>query len=378
MSSSGIEYQIAAERRRLQAAQARWRAIEAKRQVHASRCADVGLSEFAAVGNATMPRGDSIAVETACTARQSTLDAAIHQLNAALTTRRRHTVDAGLSSALSELARREAAAARAAENAAPAPTIVDPAAEVLAQRVEKLLVSLLEPDPALTEAAAQVLRAQPTRARLLLSDLSRRIRLANLATEEAHTALLRMAELRAAAADLHDPSPVTELLDQAAHATGPARTLLLDRAQATTHRCQHAEQPERDRDFAQETLTEVLIELGYTVDATTAPDTNAVLARRPGAANHSVLAGVNGTEIALRTVRTQPGHRPDDYDQDAALCSDVDAIVDGLRAHGVEPGRVRRAPAGVTELPLVATDSAPARAKKNVRAKSANSFERTV
>ncbi|KAF0845279.1 hypothetical protein [Nocardia caishijiensis] len=375
-AASSAAARAARERAELDAARSRWRRLAARLEIHAHQCASVGAPELVVSVNG-IPPGDARDVDAACAAVESRLSDAAARVAALLQQRRRAEVDAGLSAALADLARRESAAvATGSAPAAPgqATRSADSAADAAARgaRVEQLLASLLEGDPALVAAGAEILRTtDPARARLLLSDLSRRVRTANLATEAMRATTAAIAELRADTADLADPTPVSVLLDHAESAASPGTAAaLLDRATALAERARAAERPRPELAFVLESVTAAFTDLGYTVDPVTVVAPGSVLVNRPGATQHAVLAQVEGDEISLRTVRTSSGTRPDDdRAQDSALCGDIDRIATRLRARGVTPGRIRRAPAGITALPVIPrTDPSTATPKaKHVR-----------
>ncbi|MEV0767738.1 hypothetical protein [Nocardia salmonicida] len=372
-SAAEASARAARERADMVAAQSRWRRLSARVRVHEQHCVNAGAAECTVTAGPD-PARDVRTIDAACTALEAELVTAVEKLAVWSQTRRRAEVDAELSGALADLACREAAAVDSARRevsgavsrgSAPdrSARAVD-AAKARSERVEQLLASLLEPDSALLAVGAEILRTtDPARARLLTSDLSRRVRTANLATEIARATRTAIAELRADTADLRDPEPITDLLERAEAAPDPSTAAtLLDQAMTLAERARAVERPEPDTAFVLDAVTAALTDLGYTVDPVTVVTPGSVLVNRPGAAQHSVLAQVVDNEISLRTVRTSPDTRPDDdRAQDRALCDDIDQIAAGLRTRGVTPGRIRRAPAGIAALPLVerATPTTP-------------------
>ncbi|MFI7528672.1 hypothetical protein [Nocardia salmonicida] len=372
-------------RAELDAAQSRWRRLTARVRVHEQQCVSAGAAEFV-VTVGSDPARDVRAVNAACAALEAELVTAVGKLAAWSQTRRRAEVDAELSGALADLARREAAAVSAArrersdevsrESAPDRRVEAADAAKARSERVEQLLAGLLEPDSTLLSVGAEILRtADPARARLLTSDLSRRVRTANLATKAARATRTAIAELRADTTDLRDPDSIVDLLDRAETAPDPSTAAtLLDQATTLAERAHAIERPEPETAFVLDAVTAALTDLGYTVDPVTVVTPGSVLVNRPGAAQHSVLAQVVDDEISLRTVRTSTGTRPDDdRTQDRALCDDIDQIAAGLRTRGVTPGRIRRAPAGVAALPLVerATPTAPTKRRPTTTERNA-------
>ncbi|WP_410876065.1 hypothetical protein [Nocardia sp. A7] len=370
-SAAEASARAARERAELDAARSRRRRLTARVRVHEQQCMSSGAAEFVVTAGAD-PGRDVRAIDAACAALEAELVAAVGKLAAWSQTRRRAEVDAELAGALADLACREAAAVDSARreavaDSAPrevsgavsrgsAPNRSAAAAKARRERVEQLLATLLEPDSALLAAGVEILRTtDPARARLLTSDLSRRIRTVKLATEAARATRTAIAELRADTVDLRDPDPITDLLDRAETALDPSTAAtLVDRAMTLAERARAVERPEPEAAFVLDAVTAALTDLGYTVDPVMVVTPGSVLVNRPGAARHSVLAQVVDDEIALRTVRTSSDTRPDDdRAQDRALCDDIDQIAAGLRTRGVTPGRIRRAPAGIAALPLV-------------------------
>ncbi|MFD6397550.1 hypothetical protein [Nocardia sp. NPDC060249] len=373
-SAAAASARAARERAELDAARSRWRRVTARVRVHEQHCVSSGAAEFVVTAGAD-PGLDVRAIDAACAALEAELVAAVGKLAAWSQTRRRAEVDAELSVALADLAHREAAAVDSARREVSgamsresAPDRSGEVAKARSERVEQLLAGLLEPDSALLAAGAEILRTtDPARARLLTSDLSRRVRTANLATEAARAHRTAIAELRSDTADLRVPGPITDLLDRAETAPDPSTAAaLLDQATTLADRARAAERPEPETAFVLDAVTAALTDLGYTVDPVTVVTPGSVLVNRPGAAQHSVLAQVVDNEISLRTVRTSPDTRPDDdRTQDRALCEDIDQIAAALRTRGVTPGRIRRAPAGIAALPLFerAVSTAPTAAR---------------
>lgn len=368
----GIQYEIALERRRAEDAMQKWRALNGRVQAFSLRCAAVNMSDVRVVAGAA-PAGTSAAIETACAALERTLASAHTRLESQLSAQRSQRITHNLGAILEELDQRESAASALAEDVrSESPRTVFEVAERvdignkidIADRVRRVLSSLVEQSDELETTAAGVLRASPARARLLLSDLTSRVNAANRRSQQKIDNRGQIEEIRCEAALLLDRSRIDMLLDSADHALesnlDPTPSLTAARAKLATQSA--LEREERDQAFVLGVVTESLVKLGYSVSPTDLETPHSVMFKRSGPRTHAVTANVSDGEIGLRTVRTTATtDRGGDLAAEQQMCSDLDPLIEALRARGVTPGRVRAVPAGVTTPKLItSTIAAPA------------------
>lgn len=367
----GIQYEIAAERRRAEDALQKWRALNGRVQAFSLRCAAVNMSDARVVAGAA-PAGTSAAIETACAALERNLASAQTRLESRLSAQRSQRITHSLGAILEELDQRESAASALeedvrSESSHNVPEVADKVEADVADRVRRVLSSLVEQSDEVEAAAAGVLRAQPARARLLLSDLSSRVNAANRRSQQRIDNRGQIEEIRCEAASLLDRSRIDMLLDGADNAleSNLDPTPSLTSARATLARQSALEREERDRAFVLEAVTVSLVDLGYSVSPIDLETPSSVVFKRSGSQTHAVTANVSDGEIGLRTVRTTTAtDRAADLAAEQQMCSDLDPLIEALRARGVAPGRVRAVPAGVTTPKLIAsTTTAPATAK---------------
>lgn len=371
----GIQYEIALERRRAEDAMQKWRALNGRVQAFSLRCSALNMSDASVLPGA-VPAGTSAAIEAACAELERTLASAHTRLESQLSAQRSQRITHNLDAILEELDQRESAASVLAEDVRPKSShnVLEDAEKVdigtksdIADRVRRVLSSLVEQSDELETMAAGVLRAPPARARLLLSDLSSRVNAANRRSQQRIDNRGQIEEIRCEAALLLDRSRIDMLLDGADHALESHLdpTPSLTSARATLAMQSALEREERDQAFVLGVVTESLVELGYSVSPIDLETPSSAVFKRSGPQTHAVTANVSDGEIGLRTVRTTAAtDRGDDLAAEQQMCSDLDPLIEAMRARGVMPGRVRAVPAGVTTPKLItSTIAAPATAK---------------
>lgn len=366
LSNSGIQYAIAAERRREEQARRRWRRLAARAGGLAERCAAAGLTAFDVPAT---PAGDSAAIGAACDRLEAMCDTAARRLEQAETEQRSEQLGQALRDVLAAAARRAAAragvetAGAATESAAPVP---DAPRLDIAERRARLLGSLLEPCAEIARVAATISGDDVARARLLLDDLGSRVAAANAATRRLRAERAEIIELRADADGLVDPDGAAALLDRADHEVGARRSAgpLLDRARQLIEERIALEGAARDRSFVLGAVETALAELGYAVVPIGQDTVDSIVARAPGSMRYGVRARVVDGEIDVRTIDTGTGS--DDAAAEAAVCADLRALPDSLRLRGVLPERVRQSPPGTAAKESLALP-APKQAVPNKR-----------
>ncbi|MQY20135.1 hypothetical protein [Nocardia macrotermitis] len=357
---TAVAYRITSARERLEDAQRRWRRLLGRSRAHSLRCNAFECPDLLVTEPESAPARDAETLEAACTRLEERIRDAESRLENRLVRQRSRRVEHDLSGLLDDLARREAAAS--APVARPqAPDLDVPA------RVSRILASLSEDSPELTAAASAALRAEPHRTRLLLADLDARARAANRRCARRREQRLELEQLRCEAAGLDDPSAVSAQLRQADAALdgGGDAAAVLEHARITLERLTVAARAERDRRFVLSAVTESLAELGYHVAPVELDTADSIVLRPNRTGTHAIRARVSDDEIDLHTVRTGPAtDREADRDADAALCAEVEPLLDELRRRGIQPGRVRRLPPGSVTPPEVRLTTPAAQTKR--------------
>ncbi|MFI7000836.1 hypothetical protein [Nocardia sp. NPDC050175] len=366
MSNSGIQYAIAAERRRVEEARRRWRRIAGRATALADRCVSAGLT---AIDVPARPAGDSAAISAACDRLEASCDTAVAELEQAEAAQRSEQLGHALREVLAAAAQRAAIRARTetvdvtTESTVP---VADAAQLDIAERRARLLGSLLEHSAEIARAAAAISVDDVARARLLLDDLGSRVAAANAATRQLRAEQAEIIELRADTDGLVDPEGAVALLDRAEDAVraGYSAAPLLNRVRQLIEERIALEGAARDRSFVLGAVEAALTELGYAVVPVGQDTTDSMVARAPGSTRYGVRARVVDGEIDIRTVDTGAGS--DDAAAEAAVCADLRTLPESLRQHGVLPERVRQSPPGTAAKEYVALP-APRQATPNKR-----------
>lgn len=353
----GIRYEIEQERQAIRAATVRWHQLAGRARANAARCAEFGVEDSVTVA-IRPPRGSSIEIAAECDRLEVSIEAARARVDATSAERRGKQVAHDLAHALSGLAEREAAtptqrSARREDDLPP--------------RVHRVLASLLEPSPDITESARAILATDPARARLLLADLTARVRAANAHTTTALAERETLAELRAETAQLQQSRLIDIHLRAAAAAldAGRTATMMLAAARRALTEQRDREHAVDDREFVLTSVRETLGELGYTTETVVVETPDSMVLRRAASCDHAVRVAVGDDEIVLRTVRTvEDSDLEADLAADRQLCEDLDGVLAKLPGRGVMPGRVRGAPAGVVPAPYVPTSAPKPAARK--------------
>ncbi|WP_067899250.1 hypothetical protein [Nocardia vaccinii] len=358
---TAIGYRVRTAEQRLEDARRRRRRLIGRLRAHALRCNAFDAPDLLVATPDNAAGADVDALEAACEALEGQIRAAEARLEDRLAQQRSRRIEHDLSGLLDDLARREAATAN------PADRTHAPALEIRS-RVSRILASLTEDSPELTAAASAVLQAEPARARLLLGDLDARVRAANTLSARRFEQRIAVEQLRCEAADLDDNEQVMTLLRHADSILGEGgeAALVIEHARTGLERLTIAARAERDRRFVLSAVTDALTGLGYHVAPVELATADSIVLRPDRSGAHAIRARITDDEIDLHTVRTGPETDPNaDRDADAALCATVDPLLDELRRHGIEPGRVRRLPPGTVTPPVVRLTTPAARAKRS-------------
>ncbi|WP_433665105.1 hypothetical protein ACQPW1_24650 [Nocardia sp. CA-128927] len=354
LSNSGIQYAIAAERRRVEDAQRRWRRLAGRATALADRCASAGLT---GIDVPARPAGDSAAISAACDRLEARCATAMTELEQAETTQRSEQLGQALREVLAAAALRAAARART-ETVDTVTESSAPVAELppldIAERRARLLGSLLEHSAEIDRAAATISVDDAARARLLLDDLSSRVAAANAATRLLRAEKAEIIELRADTDGLVDPGGAVVLLDRAESevCAGRSAASLLHRVRQLIEERITLEGAARDRSFVLDAVEAALTELGYAVVPVGQDTADSIVARAPGSTRYGLRARVVDGEIDVRTVDTGAGS--DDAAAEAAVCADLRTLPESLRQRGVLPERVRQSPPGTAAKEHVA------------------------
>ncbi|MBF6548642.1 hypothetical protein [Nocardia brasiliensis] len=366
MSSAAIRYQVVPEHTLRAQAQRRLRVLGARAARVSARCTAVGLpAPQAPAGRYTT----SAEINAACEQWETALAAAEPAIQQAQTQQRAEQVSRDVATALADLARTQPVGSEI-ERAEP-----DTSTHArLTTRVDRLLTTLLVPAPELVQAGAAVLRCtDPARAEMLLSDLDSRIAAANTATRRATADREQLAELRAAATELADPSSIARLLDSAERLLDRGLDPTAELAQArarVAERIAH-EDATRERRFVLDAVQQALTDLGYAVTPVAMDTAGSIVLTAPGSAAMGVRARIVNGEIDIRTVQT--GAEPEEVTLSAQgeICADLRALPDRLRAHGVVPDRFRQSGAGLAAVEVVPAPQTAATVRRSAVERSA-------
>ena len=140
---------------------------------------------------------------------------------------------------------------------------------------------------------------------------------------------------------------------------------------------------EVERRHVEDTLAAILSRLGYDVveGFEKVVPRGGRLVRKAAWTHHGVRVEVEGDEISLDVVRTDPeqGATPAsvrDEEAEVAFCADVPSLLDDLARAGVSAAKVHRIPPGVVAVPQLGTPAeAPQHAKATVRRRSGRERE---
>lgn len=352
-----IDY-AAIERRRAEVATRRWNGLRGRANALRTRCAESGHPECA-VDVGALGATWSEDIERKCVELEAALATSSRMLESSQFDDRTREVFSVLTDVLAELEQRERAANAAQQEAGavphPPPVTVD-----FAEKVSRRLATLATPDSELDKAAKAVLSADDAaRARLLYSDLSRRIDEANRRYAETIAMRAQIAELRAQLDPLPDPGPAGVLLDHAAAELdqGHSAQAQIQQARAAITAQLDAVAANSERAFVRDAVAESLAELGYEVADVDVETPETLVFRQSG--THGVRAVVHDGEIDLRAVRLGVGaDSKSDRQAEEVFCRRVPGFLDAMSRRGVTADVSRDTLPG-----LFAPDTIPLRTK---------------
>jgi hypothetical protein len=175
-----------------------------------------------------------------------------------------------------------------------------------------------------------------------------------------HIAML-LGELDARAGALADPGLAALVVDArfSGEAIDDAALVTLTDEIAAAEATARAE---RDAEHVATSMAEILAGLGYEVVSgfeTVVPE-GGLLVRKPGWRAHGLLVDVDAEShrIDLAVVRTEPEgdaarSETRDTEVEVEMCADLPDMLDGIGAHGIHPGNVKRRSAGVVPVAAI-------------------------
>jgi len=351
----GVSYRVVPESELRETALRNWRLTSGNVEYFCTRARALGHPDLTFTAGAP-PSGSSTDVNAAQMHLQSRLDEAQRELDARLMQERNRRIEHDLQHVLEQLAREEEKTYRAAahDRHHQANNALDPSRETekrtrIAEQVARRLHRLIAPSSELEARAKGILQGDVDRAPMLLDDLDSRISAFNRTTEQIQRDRQRLDALRNES-EVLPPTPALEaLLRHAARETenGRTTTSVLDNASQLVTSLLEQHRAERNRKFVLESVTASLENLGYTVSPVDVEEAHTVVLQRAGNGGHGIRAHVTADEINLRTVAFDDTEAVADKAADEALCSALDPLLDSLNERGIEPGRIRRPPAGL-------------------------------
>lgn len=353
----GVSYRVVPESELRETALRNWRHTASSAGYFFTRARALGHSDLA-FASGTEPAGTSNEVNQANTRLHQRLESAQQQLEARLMNERNQRIEHDLQQLLRELAEEEAEAYRASPmrteqsrtttDSGHAARLVERRTRV-ADQVSRRLSRLVASSPELEGMARIILESDVARAPMLLDDLDSRISTFNRETEQVHRDREHLNRLRSECELLPATPAVEALLERAAKELEAGRAVsgVLDTASRLIASLLERHQAERNRKFVLESVTASLEGLGYTVSAVDVVAPYTVVLQRAGNVGHGIQARVTDDEIDLRSVAFGDSDARADQTADEALCSDLEPLLNALRAEGIESGRIRRTPAGL-------------------------------